>query len=80
MNRTRSYEGKIFIVADPDARIRKPGNLLEYERYTSADSLPEGEKVGNFKRIPKGEKVKVDEIKIVPTGTSRHIVVRRQHS
>jgi hypothetical protein len=74
MTRTRSYTDKTFIVADPDARIRKSGNLLEFETYGPGDPLPAGEKIGNIKRIPRKERVKVDKIKLVPTGSSGSIV------
>ena len=73
MSRTESYLEKIFIVTDPDARIRTPGDLMAFERYTPADVLPPGEQVGNFKRIAKDTQVKVDAIKVVPTGGSGSI-------
>jgi hypothetical protein len=74
MSRTESYADKTFIVADADARLRKPNNLMEFERFTAADPLPAGEQVGNFKRIAKGTTVKVDKVKVVPTGSSGSIV------
>jgi hypothetical protein len=39
MNRTESYTDKTFILADADARLRKPNNLMEFERDTAADPL-----------------------------------------
>jgi D-alanyl-D-alanine carboxypeptidase len=74
MSRTESYAGKTFIVADADTRLRNPDNLMEFERYKAVDPLPAGEQVGNIKRIPKGTELKVDKIKIVPTGSSGSIV------
>ena len=66
MNRTESYTDKTFIVADADARLRKPNNLMEFERDTAADPLPEGEQAGNFKHRQghegQGDKVKVDKV------------------
>lgn len=74
MSRTENFADKTFVVADPDARVRKADNLMEFERFTAADTLPPGEQVGNFKRIPKGTRVKVDQIKVVPTGSAGTIV------
>jgi hypothetical protein len=74
MSRTESYTDKTFIVSDADARLRKPNNLMAFERDTAADPLPRGEQAANFKRITKGTKVKVDRVKVVPTGSSGAIV------
>ena len=74
MSRTESYAGKTFIVTDADTRLRNPDNLMEFERYKAVDPLPASEQVGNIKRIPKGTELKVDKIKIVPTGSSGSIV------
>jgi hypothetical protein len=74
MSNTSSYRDKTFTVVDSDARIRKPGELLDYQKYTAADVLPPGEQIGNFKRIPQNTEVKVDDIEIVRTGSSASIV------
>jgi hypothetical protein len=74
MSQSDSYLDKIFTVTDPDARLRKPGDLMAFLVYTAADTLPPGEAVGNFKRIPQNTKVKVDDIEIVRTGNSGSIV------
>jgi D-alanyl-D-alanine carboxypeptidase len=74
MSQTDSYIGKTFTVVDPDARIRRPGDLMEFQKYTAADPLPPGEMVGNFKRVQQNTKVKVDDIEIVHTGSSGSIV------
>ena len=74
MSRTQTYLDKKFVVANPDARIRRPNDLLAFETYSAANSLPAGEQIGNFKRIPKGARVKVDGIKVVPTGSKGSIV------
>jgi hypothetical protein len=73
MSRIESYLDKTFIVTDADTRIRTPGDLMAFERYTPADALPPGEQVGNFKRIAKDTQVKVDAIKVVATGGSGSI-------
>jgi D-alanyl-D-alanine carboxypeptidase len=74
MSRTENFADKTFLVADPDTRIRKADDLMSFERFTAADPLPAGEQVGNFKRIAKGTRVKVDQVKVVPTGSSGRIV------
>jgi hypothetical protein len=74
MSKTKSYMDKTFVVIDPDTRIRKPGDFMEFQTYTAADTLPAGEQVGNFKRIPQNTEVKVDDIEIVRTGASGSIV------
>jgi hypothetical protein len=74
MSRTDSYVDKTFRVADDDARVRNPNSLLEFRRYTPQDTLPAGTQVGDWVRIGMGTSVKVDEIKIVPTGSSGSII------
>jgi hypothetical protein len=74
MSQSDSYLDKIFTVADPDARLRKPGDLMNFLVYTATDPLPPGEAVGNVKRIPHNTRVKVDDIEIVRTGSSGSIV------
>ena len=74
MSQTSSYLDKTFTVADPDARIRKPGDLMNFQTYSATDALPPGAAVGDFKRIPQATKVKVDDVEIVRTGSSGSIV------
>ncbi len=74
MSQADSYLNKIFEVIDPDTRLRKPGDLMTFLVYTAADPLPSGVAVGDFKRIPRGTKVKVDDIEIFRTGSSGSIV------
>jgi len=69
-----SYKNKIFAVMDADTRIRTPGDLLSFERHMAGTPLPPGATVGDFKRIPKSTQIKVDQIEIVPTGSSGVIV------
>lgn len=74
MSKTESYKDKTFIVVDPDARIRKPGDWMEFQKYTAADTLPPGEQIGNFKRIPQNAEVKIDDVEILRTGSSASIL------
>jgi len=74
MSKTNSYVDKTFVAVDPDARIRKPDDLMDFQKYTAADVLPAGEKIGNFKRIPQNTEVKVDDVEIVLTGSSGSMV------
>lgn len=69
-----SYLSKTFEVTDPDARLRKPGDLMTFLVYTAADPPPPGVAMGDFKRIPQRTKVKVDDIEIFRTGASGSIV------
>lgn len=80
MSRTESYKDKTFTVADADARIRTPGDLMGFERYSAGKPLPAGVSIGDFKRIPKNTRVKVDKIEIVPTGSSGSIVFAHTQS
>lgn len=74
MSMSQSYLDKTFVVVDPDARIRKPGELMTFQTYVAGDTLPSGEQVGNVKRIPKGAKVKVDDIEVQLTGSAASII------
>ncbi len=55
---SESYKGKRFLVTDPDARIRKDGALQEYERGSD----------GGFVLIPRGTRIRVDAVEVVPAG------------
>lgn len=70
MSNVRSYLAKAFVVTDPDARIRKAGDLMTFDRYAAGDALPAGAKIGDFKRIPAGTRVRVDRIEIASDGSS----------
>jgi hypothetical protein len=61
----KSYLNKTFLVQDPEARIRQPGNLLKYILYGASDSLPAGKKVGDPKVIPQGTAVRVINAKSI---------------
>lgn len=69
MSGTASYLDKTLTVVDPDACIRKAADPLVYEQYAAGDPLPAGSNVGDFKRIPQNTQIKVDAIKILPTGS-----------
>ena len=55
---SESFRGKRFLVTDPDSRIRKDGALHQYA--TGPD--------GGFVRIPKGTKIRIDAVEVVPAG------------
>ena len=74
MSQAESYLSKIFEVTDPDARLRKPGELMTFLVYTATDPPPPGAAIGDFKRIPRSTRVKVDDIEVVRTGSSGSIV------
>ncbi|OHC98783.1 MAG: hypothetical protein A2885_17185 [Sphingopyxis sp. RIFCSPHIGHO2_01_FULL_65_24] len=74
MSISESFLDTIFTVTDPDARLRKPGALFEFETWRAGDALPAGAAVGGFKTIPKNSKVKVEQIKIEPSGSQSKIV------
>lgn len=71
---SRTFPDKIFTVSDPDARLRKPGELMTFLTYAQGESLPAGAKIGDIKRIPDGTKVKIDDIELQRTGTNGSIV------
>lgn len=56
---SESFKGREFVVADPDARLRKPDALGEY--VTGPDGGPV--------LIPKGAKIRIDAVKAVPAGS-----------
>ncbi|MCW5891139.1 MAG: M15 family metallopeptidase [bacterium] len=60
---SESFATRTFTVDDPDARLRVPGSLLEFVR--------EGP---DFRRIPRGTRVHIAEIAIVPVSTRDRIV------
>lgn len=55
-----SYRTKTFVVSDPDARLRKADALNE------AIAAPGG----GFAKIAKGTRIKVDAVKVVPSGST----------
>jgi D-alanyl-D-alanine carboxypeptidase len=61
---SESYKGKQFLVTDADARLRKDGALSEYA--TGPD--------GGFVIIPKGTRIRIDAIEVVPAGAKAVVV------
>lgn len=55
---SESYKGKQFLVTDADARLRKAGALLEYVTLSG----------GGFATIPKGTKIRIDAVEVIPAG------------
>jgi hypothetical protein len=74
MSQTNSYLHKTFTVTDANARLRKPGDLMQFLTVAAGESLPPEAAVGGFKVIPQNTRVKIDDIEIVRTGTSASIV------
>lgn len=70
MNVAESFRDKIFVVEDPDARIRRDEDLMAFALDTS----------GRFQAIPKATKVKVVEVKVEETGSRSSIVFGRATS
>lgn len=54
-----SFLDKVFVVEDPDARVRNPEDFMSFVR--AAD--------GGFQRIPAGYQVRIDWIKLVEAGS-----------
>ncbi len=55
MSTHENYLDRVFLVSDPDARIRVSGNLSAYDKYGPGEPLPQGANIGDYKRIPKGK-------------------------
>lgn len=65
-----SFRGKEFEVVDPDSRIRvSRDQLTEHARYATGDPLPLGVNPSDYKRIPKGTKVRIDEVAVIAAGS-----------
>ena len=60
----------VFVVVDPDARIRRPEDLMTF----SLDAA------GRFQTVPKGTEVRVVEIRLVEAGSRSSIVFGRATS
>lgn len=69
MSRELSYLGRAFTVADPDARVRDPANLLNY--LTS----PPGEaNAAGYRIIPQNTIVSIDEVRIMERGADAPLI------
>ncbi len=80
MSIEKSFLDKVFVVEDPDARIRDDANPANYTKYQAGDQPPPGKAVGDFKVIPKGTKIKVTDIVRLPTGSQSVTVLSRTTS
>lgn len=63
MSSEESYRGKVFVVEDPDCRLRRPGDLLSYEMDGKGP-----------RRIPPATRLHISEVKVVPMGTRRNLI------
>jgi hypothetical protein len=70
MNFAESFRDRTFVVADPDARIRRDDDLMA---FVPGDG-------GGFRTIPKGTEVGIVEVKIAETGSRSSIVFGRASS
>lgn len=59
-----NYLDQTFIVTDPDARIRIPGDLMSFRKYQSGDQIPSGKSIGDFVLIPRNTVVTISDIDI----------------
>lgn len=76
VDRTQTFLSKVFTVVDPDARLRKADDLLEYERYAPGEERPEGASNGVFKIIPVGTRVRADAVQFAArSGTEQQAYV-----
>lgn len=76
VDRTQTFLSKVFKVVDPDARLRKADNLLEYERFAPGEDRPEGASNGVFKIIPVGTRVRADAVQFAArSGTQQQAYV-----
>ena len=69
MTRDLSYRDRAFTVADPDARVRDPANLMAYLRAPPGDASAAGIRI-----IPQNTVVSVDEVKIIDRGASAPLI------
>lgn len=70
MNSAESFSEKTFLVVDPDARIRRDDDLIQFRRDAG----------GRFQTIPQGTPVKIAEVKTAEAGSLRSIIFGRATS
>ena len=71
MSRSESYKLKTFTVVDPDARIRRSESLTQFVPLSEIDpSAPSGA----YQKIPQNTEVKIDEVRILPTGATNSMI------
>lgn len=59
MSLVESFRDKVFVVEDPDTRIRDPEDLMSFVRTAG----------GGFQRIQVGQQVRIDAVKLVEAGS-----------
>lgn len=64
-----NYRDQSFTVADSEARIRDGADLSAFLRWSANEARPAGVASGEFKLVPKGAKVAVTEVRIVPSSS-----------
>ena len=65
-----SYRGRIFIIADPDARLRKAPALDEFITTPS----------GSIATVANGTKITVSAVSVVPAGSETVAIFVHAHS
>lgn len=75
-----SFHNKLFLISAPDARLRRPDDLVVYAKYSVGDVLPPGAQVGDFKKILQGTEVRINEIRTLPTGSQSSTIFGRAMS
>ncbi|HEX8267367.1 MAG TPA: M15 family metallopeptidase [Pyrinomonadaceae bacterium] len=58
-----TYKDKTFIVSNNDTRLRRADDLSKAEVYKDGDDIPDGNTIGDIKRIPKRTEVKITGVK-----------------
>ena len=66
----KSYQGKVFVVKDPQSVIRDEN--LNVLKYKAGDNIPAGKKVGDSKIIPPQTKINISGFK---SNAERHLFV-----
>ena len=70
MNVAECFRDKTFVVADPDARIRRDDDLMAFVSGAQ----------GGFRNVPKGTPVKIIDVKLAEAGSLHNIVFGRATS
>ena len=69
MARDLSYRDRTFTVADPDARVRDPDNLMGY-----VAAAPGAPNTGGYRIIPKDMVVRVDMVQVKERGAAAPLI------
>jgi hypothetical protein len=70
VNLAESFRDKDFLVVDPDARLRRADDLMEFVKDAA----------GRFQTLSPDTKVRIDQVKVVETGSRTSIVFGRATS